>query len=467
MDWPPSAEEMEAADNGHSVFAPSSAKMHVTCSASLRENFGKTDPGSPDAAYGTVGHALGEAWLKLFLENRELFDGDIADFAPMERVGDIVEVHSAPGYDPWRVEIDEDMIGYVGQYVRWCAPLEGDHFVETRVSHADLTPIPDQGGTADHAVCSPGLLIITDLKMGRGEAVYPALDVDDPRSLIDGKPNGNPQAMIYAYGFILRYMHKYNFERVIIRIAQPPRDYFGEWETTVAEIYKFAGYYTARAALTWKPNQPRTASLDGCRWCKGKAACGAWLVFWDEMNDGVFEPVIDGEYRDVTAEEVSSAGQNIAVKQAFGTKFAPDPEKLSTHQMEVIKLWRKSFEHFFAALDVELLKRARDGEPMTIFKRGPGRKGNRVLKDHIESDLDFIGIPPEKQKKPVLLTVTELENHLRKEYKLTKKLAELLLSDLVYRADGQDTLMLIRDEREALSDLGSVFEPVDQDLFDL
>lgn len=461
MDHVPTPEEIEFYSNGHSVFAPSSAAMHITCSGSLLANFGRTDEGSPDAAYGTVAHSLGEGWLKSVIAGWDNGDGPDAlmDYAPAWLIGDIVEVSSSRG-EPWRIEIDEDMIGFVERYVRWCAALDGDHFVETRVSHSDLCPIPGQGGTADHAACSPGLLVITDLKMGRGEAVYPADNLDDPRSIIDGVVNGNPQAMIYAYGFICEWDWKYAFQDVVIRIAQPPRDYFGEWHTTVAEIMRFAGYYTARAALNWRPNQPRTASLKGCRWCKDKANCGTWLVFFDELHDGVFDPVVDGEFREVSSEEVQTAGTNLAVKAAFGDLAAPPLDRLTTHQKEYIKYWRKAFEHFFAEIDADLLHLARDGEKLALWKRVPGRQGRRTLMDDIADYLEFIGIPKSAQVKQVPCTVVELENYLRKTYKLTKRQSEILLSDCVTRADGQDTLALLRDEREKLPDLSSVFDPV-------
>lgn len=462
MDHVPTPEEIEFYSNGHSVFAPSSAAMHITCSGSLLANFGRADEGSPDAAYGTVGHSLGEGWLNSVIAEWDRSDpSEIMDYAPMGLVGVEVEVSSSRGH-PWLIEIDEDMIAFVARYVNWCAVLEGDHFVETRVSHEDLCPIPGQGGTADHAACMPGLLVITDLKMGRGEAVYPADDLDDPRSIIDGRVNGNAQAMIYAYGFIREWTWKYDFKKVIIRIAQPPRDYFGEWHTTVDEIMRFAGYYTARAALNWKAHQPRTASLKGCRWCKDKANCGTWLVFWDELHDGIFDPVVDGEFREVSSEEIQRAGNNIAVKMAFGDDKSPMPrlDKLTTHQKEYIKYWRKAFEHFFSEIDADLLHLARDGEKLALWKRVPGRQGRRTLIDDLADYLEFIGIPRSAQTKRVACTVVELENYLRKTYKLTKRQAEILLSDCVQRADGQDTLALLRDEREKLPDLSSVFDPV-------
>jgi hypothetical protein len=471
MDRIPTSEDIRRVNNGHSLFAPSSSKMHSTCLASLLLNFGIVDPGSPDAAYGTVGHEIGEQWLKSLLSQYDLLLGhpseEEIDAAAPDRLGEIVyiPIQKAPDdQEPTRfhdVVVDEEMYMHVRRYVAWCINLDGEHYVETRVDISRLTPIPDQGGTADHAaiIYNQRKLVITDLKMGIGEAVYPAYDLDDPRAMIDGKPNGNTQAMEYALGFVWEHGLDADPEFTVeIRIAQPRRDYFGVWTTTVAELLVFAEWVTERYRLAWSLDAPRTASLDGCRWCKVKASCGSWLVMWNEMTDDVFDPVIEGEFREVTSEEVSSAGREIALKLETGRDLSPDHHSLTTHQMEIIKLWRPAFEHFFAAIDTELLHRARDGEKLLIWKRVPGRLGRRKLKDGIKDDLDYIGVPEEDQTVRVPKTPVQLEDYLRKKYGLTKKQAAGILEDVTTRDPGQDTLARLADERGELDDLGSVFD---------
>lgn len=488
FDHLPTPADIRRHNNGHSVFAPSSGHMHYTCAASLLVNFGKTDHGSPDAASGTVGHELGEQWLKGALQEITLLDVDretylsdewIDGWAPVERIGEIVSV--AKGGDStevYKVTITEDMIYHVRRYVKWCLELEGDHFVETRVSTEDLTPIPGQGGTADHACCQPYVLVITDLKMGRGEAVYPAVDVTNPCwELVPGtgELNGNAQAMLYAYGFIMAYMHIYNFEKVIIRICQPPKDYFGVWETTLAEIMEFTQAYRMRALENWKLNQPRTPSVKGCRWCKGKASCGAWLTLFNSMTDAMaddtFEPVdddfdgvvIEGSFREVQPSEIISAGHSLAVKVASRAALA-HPDEMTTLQMEHIKTWRKSFEHFFNDIDVELLRRAKDGEELRLHKLVPGRKGRREITETIIEDADFFGFLEEDELyNRVMKTPVELDEFVRRKFGVTKKRAAAIVALLTTRRDGQDTLVTRRDEREEVEDVGSVFDVVDDD----
>lgn len=477
FDHLPTPVDIAQFNNGHSVFAPSSGHMHYICAASLLVNFGRADHGSPDAAYGTVGHMLGENWLKDILNDIQDFgylgtQEEINVRSPDDRIGEVVEVAKGGQSDEvYKITIDEDMIYHVRRYVAWCIDLPGDHFVETRVDTSEITPIPDQGGTADHAACEPGLLTITDLKMGRGEAVFPAVDVTNPCwELVPGtgQLNGNAQAMLYAFGFITAYNHIYNFERVVIRIAQPPRDYFGVWETTVAEIMEFAQAYRARAQLNWSLDQPRTPSVKGCRWCKGKASCGAWLTLFNSMSDALADDtfdavdgeIIEGVFREVSNSEIVSAGNTLAVKIATGTQLA-EPNEMTTLQMEHIKAWRKAFEQFFKDVDVELLRRARDGEELRLHKLVPGRKSKRELVDDIVDAADFVGLEEDELYNRVLKTPVELDEYVRRKYKVTKVVAKEIVALLTSRQDGQDTLVALKDEREALGDIGSVFDVVE------
>ncbi len=89
---------------GHSVFAPSSSAMWLTCSGSLLANLAAKDSAGFEAAEGTVAHSAGEDWLKT--EER-----------PDHLVGDIVEVDE--GDEVFHIEITTEMLDYVQQYVDW------------------------------------------------------------------------------------------------------------------------------------------------------------------------------------------------------------------------------------------------------------------------------------------------------------------------------------------------------------
>lgn len=443
--------------NGLVLFRPSSSYMHATCAASLIANFGKPDRGSPDAAYGTVGHAVGEQWLRRALDNVGI------DPAMSERIGETVRVD---GFD---VEITDEMLEYVGSYVEWCLALDGEHYVETRIG-TDFAPVPDQSGTADHAAVERSAarrrLVITDLKMGR-EPVYPAEHPDDPRAIIDNRPNGNTQAMSYAYGFIAEYCPDFGpDDEVVIRIAQPRLRYFGEWRTTVHEIYSnFGIWINGRYKANLAEDRPHTASPKGCRWCKAKPECPAWLKMIDTLTDDVFEPaegfdVIEGTFRPVEPLEIVSTAESIRYKVTHSPTIRP-ASLVTTEHLELVKLYRKEFERYFEEVDAELMRRASEGEALRHFKMVPGKLGPRKNReDMAEIARDIIGLTDDEIYKQTERSAVELTDLVRAKYQVTKKRAEEIVAPLVTRHRGQDTLAPIKDERAAIEDAGSVFDPV-------
>src|SRR5690606_37895851 len=161
-------EALKAASGGHSICAPSGSCLWLNTPGCLSPNLLAEDSAGHEAASGTVGHECGEQWLRAIPDicwgMGDLAQRQIDEAEPRHRIGEIVVIKEKK--DTYEVEIDQEMLDYVRKYVEWVIALPGEHYVETRVDFSDLTPIPDQGGTADHAACEPGVLTITDLKMG-------------------------------------------------------------------------------------------------------------------------------------------------------------------------------------------------------------------------------------------------------------------------------------------------------------
>lgn len=482
--------EIHRKANGHSIFAPSGSAMWLICSGSLIPNLLADDDAGIDAAYGTVGHEVGEEWLLRIDEVRDPHAGPISEdiideCRPTYLVGKVVEVVEPS--ETFSIEIDDDMLAYVRRYIVWCAQLNGWHYIETRNFFSELTPLDDQGGTADHAACWWQNLVITDLKMGKGETVYAAVDLEDPRSLIDGPQfegglNGNPQAMIYAAAFFLKWDWLYDFQTITIRIAQPRIDHFQVWETTREELLRFMDFVKIRSHDAWTLNAPRTPSKKGCRWCKVKGSCAAraaWFVTARQNDtEGVFEPVVDadgvieGQYTVVPETGLVTYGAaametvNATLEEdGFDPDF-PNPGELSTAAMARLYPHRKLVEDWFKQMGVELTKRANDGDVAPGHKLVAGRDGNRSWKDpeDVLDNLDFLGLDENEAQKKTPLTPAQATQALRTKYGLSEKNAAKLLADLTYRAPGRPTLVPIADKREELEDLaGSVFQPVEDD----
>ncbi len=430
---------------GHSVFSPSFSAAWLWCSGSLLPNLLAKDGGSEDAAYGTVGHSVGEEWLKT---------GERPDYRLSSTV--IIE----EGDNRFEVVIDHEMIEYVSQYVVWCRDLPGDHYVEKRVYFSEITPIPKQGGTADHFACEHKKLTITDLKLGQGVMVFAAEDLSDPRwGWRDAKGeihiNGNTQAMLYALGAIFEYDWMYGFEEIVIRIAQPRLGHFQTWTTTKAEILAFADWAKVRALAAWQPDAPRRASIKACRWCKITATCPAVVAIAHELADGTFD--------DLDAEITSTS---VVTVDPAHLSTLPQVNLLTTEQMAKLLPFRSMFEKWFNAIDAELESRALAGEQVPGMKLVESRSFRRWTDE--EHAADKLGERLGRDLyKTTIISPAQAEGVLMKTG-LKKKEAEKIVAPLVSKPPGKPTLAPISDSRERLGAAADqCFDDLDDPAFGL
>lgn len=402
-------------DGGHSVFSPSGSKMWLGCSGSLIPNIFAPDDSGIDAAYGTVGHGVGEKWLK---EKRK----------PVELIGTRETIIN--GGVPYEIEIDEDMLDHVQRYVDWCDFLPGQHFVETKVYFSQLTPIPDQGGTADHVACTYRKMIITDLKLGEGHIVY---------------AKGNSQAMLYALGFFYAWDWLYDFQEFVLRIAQPRKHHFDEHTVTRAELLKFAEYVKVRAFAAWEPNAPRTPSEESCQWCKVQTTCAARTkMLWD-MTEGVFTSV----EKETTAKELKSFRGMLELTS--GPSMA-EVATLTSDELGVLYAFKPMMVKFFESAGVELSRRAANGVKLRDWKTVNGRSSREFISESVAADgLAKLGVKREHLFKREFVTLTEAETLLRKAGHRPKDMSDLL-APLTRKPPGKPTLVRMTDPRPALAD---------------
>lgn len=403
----------------HSIYAPSAAAMWIVCSGSLLANLNAPDSAGFEAAEGTVAHAMGEQWLKTGVR-------------PTSRVGDIEWIEEAGDF--FLIPITEEMLEFVEEYVVWCEELPGVHYVEQRVYFSELTPLPKQGGTADHFAIIGRVLIITDLKYGLGVKVF---------------AKNNWQAMLYALGVIFKYDFIHRFEKVVIRICQPRMNHFDEWETTVEELFMFAGYVRLRAAAAWVPNAPRTPSAKGCMWCRVKKTCGAHLAWIDNLN----ATLADDSFEDVTftEEQMRDAADTLS-SDMLSPALVP-PFELNTKQLAKLLPFRPLIEGWFKSIDDELNRRAYSGERVPDMKLVEGRS-NRVFKNKAlaESTLIKAGVESSSLYKSAFIGPTDAEAELRKAGHNRKSALEIL-AKVVIKPPGKPTLVSASDKRPELVDV--------------
>lgn len=417
----------------HSVFAPSASAMWLNCSGSLIPNLLADDDAGYDAAEGTVAHGVAERWLKTGLR-------------PTELVGTVEVVDE--GHEKFEIEITDSMLDHVERYVDWCDELPGTHYVEQRVDFSRITPIPKQGGTADHIACEPGRMVITDLKFGKGHKVF---------------AKGNTQARLYALGSFYRWDDEYHFETILIRICQPRLDHFDEWEITREELLQFADYAKERASLAWKPDATRTPSPKACEWCKVKKDCSAFAVMQLELTEGVFDD-LDSEVTDDKKAQLKER-----LEDTFSDfKITPRAvETLTTAELATLLPWRKVVENWWKSVEDELEKRLNSGMDVPGYKLVEGRS-NRDWAGDEQDALDnlelMFGLTPEDLYSKKLISPAQLEDLLVKQgYK--RKVLPDLMGQFIVKPQGKPVMAPMSDRRPALTvTVDDCFDDLDDEL---
>lgn len=470
----------------HSIFGPSSSAMWLFCSGSLIPNLLADDEANEDAAYGTVGHEVAEIWLNRLAvaKSAATFQSLIGYYRPNDLVGTTRTVLEGSGRE-FEIEIDDDMLDYVEMYIEWCVEDLGQHmpgvgktgkwesdiYVEQRIDLSRLMPLPKQGGTADFAACRWQYLEITDLKMGKGVRVF---------------AKENTQAMLYALGFFYEWDWLYNFQRIVIRIAQPRLDHWDVWETTREELLAFADFVKVRAAAAWQLDAPRTPGIKQCQWCRVRGTCAAHAMWLEEQVEGVFEnlddecPVCEGLGCDACRVRIGEDGviegvqytvleQTAWAENLVSGKRQPlaqlvDRQSLDTEALEKLLPLRPVVEKWFAAIEAELLSRAEAGEKLTRHKLVKGRAGNRAWVD-VREGARFMrrhGVEPFDYTVTKLVSPAQAEELLRRKAGLKKKEVAELLNSAVIRPPGRSTLVQLSDDRPVLDPPGDVFDNLDE-----
>lgn len=391
--------------------------MWAYCSGSLIPNILLKDRGSPEAAEGTVAHGVGEEWLKTGVR-------------PSHLIGTIERVIEGDGDDQivYEVEITEEMLEYVRLHVDWCRFLDGDHFTETKVDFSDLTPIPKQKGTADHAACMPQKLVVTDLKYGVGVRVF---------------AKNNTQAVLYAYGFFIEYDWYYDFEEIEIRICQPRLDHFDTWTITREELLQWAEFLKERAHLAWRYGAPRSPSEKACQWCKIKSDCKAHAAWVEKITSDGFDDLdteIDDELMQDLVDKLDSGG-------TFAEKLSPINELTLEHKAEIFKR-RDAVVKWFEAIGRDLNQLLREGEEVPQWKLVRGKRRRYFASEKKARDvLSFAGLTEDEIAPRELASPAQAEAALVKIGYRRNQLESILGGDLVKRRDAGYVMVPSGDSR--------------------
>jgi len=399
---------------GHSIFGPSSAHRWMVCPRSLIAGHLAGDRPTYYAAEGSIAHWLAEDWLT---------NGN-----PYRHLGTI---HVKDGFE---IEITEEMIAYVEEYVALVSTMPGKHYVEVKVDLSEYTPVPSFG-TSDHISAEMYKLRVKDLKYGK---VW-----------VDAAENEQGQA--YALGAFIELDWLYDFQEIEIQICQPRRDNYDTWTITREQLLEFGERYRAAAFKAWDPDAPYNPDPVACEYCPARFDCPALAATVKKIAQDSFDDL-----------DEMTPGQAVAVVE---TEIISDPILPPYAQVPLDKLariyeWRPIMEKYFREMYDYLLARLEMGQEVPGQKLGLGRAGNRAWADPVAARkmMRGRGITDLDMYTQKFLSPAAASTLLKVSLGGSKKVNDARIASFVYQPPGKVTMIPESDNRPAIPSAVSAFD---------
>ena len=376
----------------HSPVAPSSAKMWLECTKSVRfgEQYGNPAQTSEAAEEGTLAHALAEDHLKKILAGK--------------RVTTPAGLKKNPLYKPAMEEHVSTYTDYV-QEILTEVKQTGD--AEIRIEQQlDLTPWIQEGfGTSDAVIIGDGTMHVIDLKYGKGIPV---------------SAEENPQLKLYGLGCINEFGCLYDIHDVVLHIVQPRLDSISEWRVSREVLEKWGEFIVKPLAQKAYAGEGEfNPGEEQCRWCLGRNRCRAYNNYVLEACQMRFDD-LDGHEREPN--------------ELTDTEIA---ELLG--KVDEIKRWASSVADY-------ALEQALSGVTIPGYKLVEGTSRRKITNEGKAIDiLRENGQTTESICK--LKGITDLESLVG------KKTLQELLGDLIVKPEGKPTLAPESDKRQPLNSL--------------
>lgn len=378
----------------HSILSPSSAARWLSCPPSARlnakitERFGEQS--SPYAAEGTRAHAVAELKLRLELGEINRFSYD----AQRKTLGALpADVERA--IDRY---FDEVMDRYY-MAKRTCPDTQ--LFVEQRL---DMSPwIPSCFGTGDAVIVSDNVLIVADMKMGKGVPVV---------------AEGNPQARCYALGAYNAFGSIYAFKSVCNVIIQPRFDSVTEETLSLDALLAWGEGIKPLAEQAWR-GEGEFHTGEHCRFCNARAICKARAFeSFDVLTHCVDSP-------DVLPDELIPGLLRVA---------------------DTAGAWLKDLKAY-------ALAQALRGQEWNGYKVVRGKRPSRAFRSQEEAEQQLIraGYTPEQYMETRMKTVAEVEKLMG------KRAFDAIMSGQVVQGEGNFTLVPSEDKRVAFESADFAF----------
>jgi len=336
----------------HARLGPSAAEAWMTCAGYPNAVDGLADSSSEYAAEGTAAHSVSDDCLAFGL--------DAYDF-----IGSRLTIRERN--DPalaWTFEWTEADAHDLQPGLDEIRAFEGQFFGEQKVDLSDVMGVERQFGTLDRGVVGQKLIVIGDLKWGRGIPVSPVR---------------NKQLMLYGLGFwrnIARYATAATDFLFIIDQPRCPGG-GGHWRCTLDELLAFEQEVRVAALRTLDPAAPRTASEKGCYWCARRkqpptepgavSGCKTYDEFALDLIGSKFDAI----------DEAAETGEGFA---------PPRLDRLSAERRSWIVRHKGAIEKWLEQLHAQVIHDALSGDPTPGLKLVDGRRGRKAWADEREAE---------------------------------------------------------------------------------
>ena len=382
------------AGRAHALLSASGASRWMRCTPSARLEEGFKSESSVYAAEGTLAHEFAELALRFSQKQitEEAYASALADLRKNTLYTD---------------DMEEQVDKYVDHVLESYAEAKGITpdalmLIEERV---DLTYYIEDGfGSCDDIIIADKLLIVEDLKYGKGVKV----NAED-----------NSQLKLYALGALRRYEMHFDIDTVRMSIIQPRLDHISTWEISASDLIEWGEKVVKPTAAKAYAGEGDLCAGDWCRWCKAAPKCRALSDF-----------------------SINSA------KMDFADQDNPkesDPSILSDTELSELYLKIPIIEIWINKVQEYMLDAAIKGKEFPDLKLVEGRSV-RMWQDtsKVEEILKKNGLTDEQIYTQKIQGIGAVEKILGK-----PKFTELL-SAVVVKPQGKPSLVHISDKREAL-----------------